>query len=105
MKKITILLTILLVGIGLRAQVVDSAQLLIRYVPKLANSNKINHNSQIINNNFSKINNNFNKINNNLSKIINNFNKIINNSQIISNHSQITKINKIIIISIKINSI
>ena len=42
MKKITILLTILLVGIGLRAQVVDSAQLLIRYVPKLANSNKIN---------------------------------------------------------------
>lgn len=29
-------------GLGLRAQVVDSAQLLIKYVPKLANSNKIN---------------------------------------------------------------
>ena len=29
-------------GVGLRAQVVDSAQLLIKYVPKLANSNKIN---------------------------------------------------------------
>ena len=43
MKKITILLGLILVcGIGLNAQVVDSAQLLIKYVPKLANSNKIN---------------------------------------------------------------
>ena len=32
----------LVCGIGLNAQVVDSAQLLIKYVPKLANSNKIN---------------------------------------------------------------
>jgi hypothetical protein len=31
-----------LLGFGLNAQVVDSAQLLIKYVPKLANSNKIN---------------------------------------------------------------
>ena len=42
MKKITVLFMILFVGIGLQAQVVDSAQLLIKYVPKLANSNKIN---------------------------------------------------------------
>ena len=43
MKKTTILLVLMLVcGIGLNAQVVDSAQLLIKYVPKLANSNKIN---------------------------------------------------------------
>ena len=42
MKKITVLLTILLIGFDLRAQVVDTAQLLIKYVPKLANSNKIN---------------------------------------------------------------
>lgn len=42
MKKITVLLTILFIGLGLRAQVVDTAQLLIKYVPKLANSNKIN---------------------------------------------------------------
>ena len=43
MKKITILLSIMLVCcVGVQAQVVDSAQLLIKYVPKLANSNKIN---------------------------------------------------------------
>lgn len=43
MKKITVLLSIMLVcGASLQAQVVDSAQLLIKYVPKLANSNKIN---------------------------------------------------------------
>ena len=42
MKKITVLLTILFIGLGLRAQVVDTAQLLIKYVPKLTNSNKIN---------------------------------------------------------------
>ena len=43
MKKITFLLAILLVlSYGLQAQVVDSAQLLIKYVPKLTNSNKIN---------------------------------------------------------------
>ena len=43
MKKITFLLSIMLVCVvGLQAQVVDSAQLLIKYVPKLANSNKIN---------------------------------------------------------------
>ena len=42
MKKITFLLSIVLLGFGLSAQVVDSAQLLIKYVPKLANSNKIN---------------------------------------------------------------
>ena len=43
MKKITLLLSIVLfAGLGLQAQVVDSAQLLIKYVPKLANSNKIN---------------------------------------------------------------
>ncbi len=42
MKKITLLLAILSFAIGLKAQVVDSAQLLINYVPKLTNSNKIN---------------------------------------------------------------
>ena len=42
MKKILIIVVVLCVSAGLRAQVVDSAQLLIKYVPKLANSNKIN---------------------------------------------------------------
>lgn len=42
MKKIIVLLTILFIGLGLRAQVVDTAQLLIKYVPKLTNSTKIN---------------------------------------------------------------
>ena len=42
MKKITIIAFVLFVAGGLNAQVVDSAQLLIKYVPKLANSNKIN---------------------------------------------------------------
>ena len=44
MKKATIpvLVIIMLSVYGLNAQVVDSAQLLIKYVPKLANSNKIN---------------------------------------------------------------
>ena len=42
MKKITILVFMVFCVAGLQAQVVDSAQLLIRYVPKLANSNKIN---------------------------------------------------------------
>ena len=48
MKKITLLLSIVLfIGAGLRAQVVDSAQLLIKYVPKLTNSNKINQQAVI----------------------------------------------------------
>ena len=42
MKKIFFLMIMVMFGLGLRAQVVDSAQLLIKYVPKLANSNKIN---------------------------------------------------------------
>ena len=42
MKKIFFLMIIVIFGLGLRAQVVDSSQLLIKYVPKLANSNKIN---------------------------------------------------------------
>lgn len=42
MKKITILAMMLCVACGLQAQVVDTAQLLIKYVPKLTNSNKIN---------------------------------------------------------------
>ena len=42
MKKITIFVFLVLCASFLRAQVVDSAQLLIKYVPKLANSNKIN---------------------------------------------------------------
>jgi len=42
MKKITILVFMVVCAGILRAQVVDSAQLLIKYVPKLANSNKIN---------------------------------------------------------------
>lgn len=42
MKKITILVFIVFCAGFLRAQVVDSAQLLIKYVPKLTNSNKIN---------------------------------------------------------------
>ena len=44
MKKIAIpvIIAIMLSAIGSSAQVVDSAQLLIKYVPKLANSNKIN---------------------------------------------------------------
>lgn len=42
MKKITIFILMLFVASVLRAQVVDTAQLLIKYVPKLANSNKIN---------------------------------------------------------------
>lgn len=42
MKKITVIALVLFVAGGLRAQVVDSAQLLIKYVPKLTNSNKIN---------------------------------------------------------------
>jgi hypothetical protein len=42
MKKITILVFMVFCAVSLRAQVVDSAQLLIKYVPKLANSNKIN---------------------------------------------------------------
>lgn len=42
MKKITIFVFLVFCASFLRAQVVDSAQLLIKYVPKLANSNKIN---------------------------------------------------------------
>ena len=43
MKRITILLSLVFfAGVGLQAQVVDTAQLLIKYVPKLTNSNKIN---------------------------------------------------------------
>ena len=42
MKKITIFVFFVFCASFLRAQVVDSAQLLIKYVPKLANSNKIN---------------------------------------------------------------
>ena len=42
MKKIIFLMIMVIFGLGLRAQVVDSAQLLIKYVPKLTNSNKIN---------------------------------------------------------------
>jgi len=42
MKKITIFILMLFVAGGLQAQVVDTAQLLIKYVPKLTNSNKIN---------------------------------------------------------------
>jgi hypothetical protein len=48
MKKITLLLSIVLfASAGLQAQVVDSAQLLIKYVPKLTNSNKINQQAVI----------------------------------------------------------
>ncbi|MBR3557827.1 MAG: hypothetical protein IKN78_03050 [Bacteroidales bacterium] len=42
MKKTIILIFMVLCAGFMRAQVVDSAQLLIKYVPKLANSNKIN---------------------------------------------------------------
>ena len=42
MKKITIFVFFVFCASFLNAQVVDSAQLLIKYVPKLANSNKIN---------------------------------------------------------------
>ncbi|MBO6079372.1 MAG: hypothetical protein J6P54_00205 [Bacteroidales bacterium] len=42
MKKITILVFMVFCASLLQAQVVDSAQLLIKYVPKLTNSNKIN---------------------------------------------------------------
>ncbi len=47
MKKITILVFIVFCAGFLRAQVVDSAQLLIKYVPKLTNSNKINQQAVI----------------------------------------------------------
>ncbi len=42
MRKTFFLMIMVVLGLGLRAQVVDSAQLLIKYVPKLTNSNKIN---------------------------------------------------------------
>lgn len=47
MKKILIIVSVLFVSAGLQAQVVDSAQLLIKYVPKLTNSNKINQQAVI----------------------------------------------------------
>lgn len=48
MKKTTIILIAFLFAVaGLQAQVVDSAQLLIKYVPKLQNSNKINNQAVI----------------------------------------------------------
>lgn len=47
MKKIIFLMIMVIFGLGLRAQVVDSAQLLIKYVPKLANSNKINQQAEL----------------------------------------------------------
>lgn len=49
MKKISIIITILLaiISYNVQAQVVDSAQLLIKYVPKLNNSSKINRQAVI----------------------------------------------------------